>query len=271
MTEKHESTFSITPGRLLSAAREARGFSAEDIARQIRLSVQTIMDLEHDQYAQIGARTFVRGYLCTYARLVNVSETQILEALDASGLMPAETHHILSGIEGAPVMNVTHQRLRPVNIRWVIAGLSGLVLIALVVWWQGTSPKELTLKDAQPVASKSSDLTLAQPASSAAVEDTSTVALSANTSNNDASAVASDSTTTPASVSDSASTAASTSKPAAKQVVKHEKKNKLAHQSTETTSEKNSEAGNAKETIKNGFVIKPTAALRTTYTISPAS
>lgn len=263
MTEKHESTFSITPGRLLSAAREARGFSAEDIARQIRLSVQTIMDLEHDQYAQIGARTFVRGYLCTYARLVNVSEAQILEALDASGLMPAETHHILSGIEGAPVMNVTHQRLRPLNIRWVIAGLSGLVLIALVVWWQGTSPKELTIKDAKPTASKSSDLTLSQPAIVTSQQDTSTVALSTNTDSNDASATTSDSAT----ISDSASASASASKPAVKKVVKHEKKNKLAHQSTEKNSEKSSE----NESIKNGFVIKPTAALHTTYTISPAS
>jgi cytoskeleton protein RodZ len=134
--KKNETSFSITPGQLLSAAREARSLSQSDIAKQTCLSVQSINELEHDNYAQIGARTFVRGYLCSYARLVNVSEKQILDALDASGLMPADTYSVLPRIEGAPVMDVTHQQSRQFKkSNWIVVGaVSVLALVTLFLF-----------------------------------------------------------------------------------------------------------------------------------------
>jgi len=73
----------LTPGQLLVASREHRGLSQSDVAKFIRLSLQTVKDLEKDEYTHIGVRTFVRGYLCTYARLVHLPESRVLEAFDA--------------------------------------------------------------------------------------------------------------------------------------------------------------------------------------------
>lgn len=160
MTEKkNESTFSIAPGQLLAAAREARSLSQADIAKQTRLSVQAINDIEKDDYAQIGVRTFVRGYLCSYARLVNVSEKQILEALDASGLMPSDTHSLLPRIEGAPVMNVTHQQSRKLNLRLIAAVGAGVIALATLITWIH-APKEVAVNT---VAQAAENTALLQP------------------------------------------------------------------------------------------------------------
>lgn len=132
----------MTPGQLLKAAREAASMSLDDIAKQLRLSVDTVCDIERDDYAKIGVRTYVRGYLCSYARLVSVSEAQILEALDVSGLMPSDSHSLLPRIEGAPVMNVTHQHFRKLNPRLIgIVCVSALTFIILITWWH--SPKDV--------------------------------------------------------------------------------------------------------------------------------
>lgn len=162
MTEKnHETTFSVTPGQLLLAAREARSLSQADIAKRMHLSVQAIRSIEQDDYAQIGVRTYVRGYLSTYARLVSISEKQILDALDASGLMAADTHSVLPRIEGAPVMNVTHQRLHKLNSRWIMtAGAGVLVLVVLISWLH--TPKEDAVKNTQ-AKNQTSLLSLEQP------------------------------------------------------------------------------------------------------------
>jgi len=156
----HESKLSMTPGQLLSAAREARSYSQADIAKRTCLSVQSVNDIEQDEYSHIGVRTFVRGYLCTYARLVGVPEVQILEALEASGLMPALPDFAPVSIEGAPVLNVTHHRSATRYSRWVAVGISLLLVVGIVFWLQ--NPKDPAVKNAE-VKTKTTALAFAQP------------------------------------------------------------------------------------------------------------
>lgn len=131
-----ESTFTTTPGQLLLAAREARSLTQSDIAKHMRLSVQAVQDIENDAYTQLGVRTFVRGYLCAYARLVGIDTDKILASFDASGLMP-DTKVVRSGmIEGAPVTNVTRQYSRFQPSRWIGFGVCALVFVVVVLFWQ---------------------------------------------------------------------------------------------------------------------------------------
>ncbi|EKD77096.1 MAG: integral membrane protein [uncultured bacterium] len=141
--KKQESGFPMTPGRLLIAARETRALSPVDIAKHTRLSVQAVHDLEHDCYDSFGAAIFVRGYLRSYARLVGISESQIVEALEASGLLP-DIRQITSPIaEGTLVMNVTRQRQS--GRGWVFFSVSAVVLVfVLAVWYMQKSPTEKT-------------------------------------------------------------------------------------------------------------------------------
>ncbi|EKD91686.1 MAG: hypothetical protein ACD_29C00445G0001 [uncultured bacterium] len=147
-----------------------------------------------------------------------------MDALDASGLMAADTHSVLPRIEGAPVMNVTHQRSHKLNSRWIMAAGAGvLVLIALISWLH--TPKEDAVKNTQ-AKNQTSLLSLEQPV----VVSTPTVAV-----------------TQP--VVAPASTA--------------EKNKKHKHASKENKKM----AANT----KNGFVIRPTEKLHTTYKITPAT
>jgi cytoskeleton protein RodZ len=56
----------------LVAARDARGWSAADVAAKLRLPLHIVRSIETEQYERIGQGVYLRGYLTNYARLVGV-------------------------------------------------------------------------------------------------------------------------------------------------------------------------------------------------------
>lgn len=85
MTEKNELPEQASPeqeqtlpGRRLREAREAKGFSREEVAAQLRLQVRLITALEEDDYEGLPAQTFVSGYLRSYARLLELPEESVV-------------------------------------------------------------------------------------------------------------------------------------------------------------------------------------------------
>lgn len=75
-------TASNSIGTLLKAAREQRGMSPAEAASQLNLKVVIIEKLESEQWDNSMATTFVKGYLRAYARLLKLSEREILQAYD---------------------------------------------------------------------------------------------------------------------------------------------------------------------------------------------
>lgn len=75
----------LSPGQLLFKERIARNLSIDSVAQQLLLSKQVINDIENDVtsdiYSQV-AWVYVKGYLKSYAKLFDISEQQIFEALD---------------------------------------------------------------------------------------------------------------------------------------------------------------------------------------------
>ncbi|MCX7120484.1 MAG: helix-turn-helix transcriptional regulator [Gammaproteobacteria bacterium] len=137
----------VSPGKLLIAARDALALTQDEIAKQLRLSIKMVSDLEQDIYARMGARTYVRGYLRSYARLVGVSEIEITEVFDASGLMADPSQSSTPIIEGAPVRNVTRQPLRLMLPRWqIMAGAAAAVLLLIILIVSLSGPKKPTVK-----------------------------------------------------------------------------------------------------------------------------
>ncbi|MGH8121671.1 MAG: helix-turn-helix domain-containing protein [Rudaea sp.] len=59
-------------GQRLTAAREARGWSCEDVAGKLHLPLQVVRLMESEQYERIGYGVYLRGYLTSYARLLEV-------------------------------------------------------------------------------------------------------------------------------------------------------------------------------------------------------
>lgn len=74
-----------TPGELLRAARIKRNLELRDIADRLRLRLQIIELIEEDDYETFNSATFVRGYLRSYAKALELNEAEVLAAYDRMG------------------------------------------------------------------------------------------------------------------------------------------------------------------------------------------
>lgn len=70
-------------GARLAAARERFGLTQAEVARALNLRATVIVAIEEEDFAELPQMAFVRGYARTYARLLEVPEDDIAEALKA--------------------------------------------------------------------------------------------------------------------------------------------------------------------------------------------
>ena len=65
-------------GKVLAEARERLGLSVAEVARQLRLSPRQIEALEADDHASLPGKTFLRGFLRNYAKLLQLDPEPLL-------------------------------------------------------------------------------------------------------------------------------------------------------------------------------------------------
>jgi len=65
-------------GAVLAEARERLGLSVAEVARQLRLSTRQIEALEADDHARLPGKTFLRGFLRNYAKLLQLDPEPLL-------------------------------------------------------------------------------------------------------------------------------------------------------------------------------------------------
>lgn len=65
-------------GQALAEARERLGLTVVEVARQLRLSPRQIEALEADDHASLPGKTFLRGFLRNYAKLLQLDPEQLL-------------------------------------------------------------------------------------------------------------------------------------------------------------------------------------------------
>ncbi len=66
-------------GARLRAAREAAGLSVDQVAQQLKLAPRQVKALEDENFAELPGRTFSRGFLRNYARLLNLDAEDLLQ------------------------------------------------------------------------------------------------------------------------------------------------------------------------------------------------
>jgi cytoskeleton protein RodZ len=72
-------------GTQLKALREARGWTIEQVANQLNLASRQIDALERDNYAALPGMVIVRGFIRTYAKLLQADAAPILAAIKDEG------------------------------------------------------------------------------------------------------------------------------------------------------------------------------------------
>ena len=70
--------FMDSVGHILRQRREAKNMSIEEIARATRVPMSSVERIESDQFDELPGEVFVRGFLKSYARAVDLDPDEIL-------------------------------------------------------------------------------------------------------------------------------------------------------------------------------------------------
>jgi cytoskeleton protein RodZ len=138
------------PGIHLRQARESRRLTQQEVALQLRLSLQVIDAIEHDDYKTLPGQIFVRGYLRAYARLVFLSEDDIIQAFNNLDIAQDKPQPLAPAYASAYAYDetATNHASSKASIkassggllRWFFYLVILLVVIMVLQWWVSENP-----------------------------------------------------------------------------------------------------------------------------------
>jgi cytoskeleton protein RodZ len=118
-----------TAGGELRAARVAAGLDIDVIAQQLKLAPRQVQALEDDDYAKLPGRTFVRGFVRNYARLLQLDPDDVVALLPGADVAPSLERPTITPSRRAMGELPADAPARRAWTRWAIP----LVLIAIIV------------------------------------------------------------------------------------------------------------------------------------------
>ena len=133
-----EKTQSI--GQVLKAARLAQGMSAQDIARQLRLSEKQIEAIEQDDHSKFPNQIFLRGFIRNYAKLVREDTKKFSQLLGETFPPTSTTQAITFSVDGTPFIP-DHKKSKGNLIILLIVILVSSLLVYEVYRSGGDDPK----------------------------------------------------------------------------------------------------------------------------------
>lgn len=110
-------------GRVLRNARMARKLSADDVSRQLRISIQQVEAIEKEDFDQLPGRTFVRGFVRNYANLLQLDAHAIMKMLPGPATVVTHVEHTPFKIQE---MRPSSRERKGGNIVQIIVILSAL-------------------------------------------------------------------------------------------------------------------------------------------------
>jgi cytoskeleton protein RodZ len=114
------------PGLHLRQHREHASLSIEEVAARLHLDTRTLGNLEADNYDELPAPTFVRGYLRSYARLLDIAPEPIIDSFDRRGLEPPPLVADISASDEA--------RSSDAPMRMVTFGIIAISVALIIAW-----------------------------------------------------------------------------------------------------------------------------------------
>jgi cytoskeleton protein RodZ len=166
------STVVPSTGMRLRAARESAGLSVEDVASKLKLSVRQVNAIEIEDWDALPERTFTRGFVRGYARLVGIDESTLQINT------PHPTPEIVLPPTPRGIGEISHDGGSSRNAvpRWLIPGVLVTLLTAGIAWfvWHDMPMPTATSKLPMSAAKKSADTDNAANAGSTLSAPTST-------------------------------------------------------------------------------------------------
>ncbi len=138
VTEQQGESAVCSVGCQLRAARERMGLSVEDVVGKIKLAARQIIALEADDFQALPETAFVRGFVRSYAKLLQLDVQPLLDALP--GTQPVQATVEKFQIE-APLPS--ERTVRQQNINLLVASFVIALGIAGFAVWQANTPDEV--------------------------------------------------------------------------------------------------------------------------------
>jgi cytoskeleton protein RodZ len=121
----------LLPGAQLAARRQALNWSVEQVASQLNLAPRQIHAIEADNYAALPGMAIVRGFIRSYAKLLNVDAAPLLQVV-AKETTSAEDAVPLR--RELPNVRFSESRLSPPGRKnMLLRSILGLLLLGLLV------------------------------------------------------------------------------------------------------------------------------------------
>ncbi|MDH5207131.1 MAG: helix-turn-helix domain-containing protein [Burkholderiaceae bacterium] len=155
-------------GARLAAAREAAGLSVGEIAGRLRLHPKQVRALESADLGQLPEAAYVRGFVRSYARAVDLDPAPLVDDLN-SRLAPA-AGSVVDGMASTQDYSPVQAASREQVSRRVVLGLALLALVALgaIGWYATREPSPRA--PAAAAAAPTSPVAPAAPAATPAAE-----------------------------------------------------------------------------------------------------
>ncbi|MBI3525067.1 MAG: helix-turn-helix domain-containing protein [Betaproteobacteria bacterium] len=139
-----------SPGRRLREARETRGLSIADVANSIKFSTRQIETVERDDFDRLPGATFVRGFIRSYAKLLQLDIQPLLAMLDQEKPQTATVIQLPKDT-GAALPQAGEQRSYLPYFALLLTLLALFVAFATYFDWPGGSAKPASIAVA-PIA-----------------------------------------------------------------------------------------------------------------------
>jgi len=152
-TELTEDMEVIGPGQMLREGREALKLSQKNVAEKLNFTLLTVKNIEEDKFDHKISATYTRGYLKNYARLVHVSEDDVLDSYELLGVAAIQQAEMQS------FSKITKNQTENNLLMWFSYLIVALLIASTVVWWwqehqQSSTPSNSIKKNLVDFANK---------------------------------------------------------------------------------------------------------------------
>jgi cytoskeleton protein RodZ len=131
-TDKSDAKPEVTLGAVLREAREHLGLSVADVANQIKFAPRQIEAIEADDYQNLPEEAFLRGFIRSYAKILQLDAQKLLAALPHN-MTKTATMELTPASVGAPFPNA-HSLPRQNLILLVAAAVLAVFAGGFALW-----------------------------------------------------------------------------------------------------------------------------------------
>ena len=149
-------------GQFLTEGREVAGISVSDFAKRLNLTSAQLIALENNELQGLGPAIFIKGYIKSYCKFLNLDESYLLGLYEAQIGAPAATK--MQSFSRRTEKEAHDNRLMFVSY----AVLVFVIGLTVLWWWQNKAPAQSV---ESPVTSEQAETRIEQSNDSTDIPD----------------------------------------------------------------------------------------------------